>query len=103
MKPWVGFMKWDIPNPACGEGAPRECAYTHTHSTDASFTYHTVSLTPNQRGHTLSPSCLRSGAGAGVFHQTRHLLRPVFQQHTSWTRLDALTFIPNTSTRLRSQ
>lgn len=53
-----------------------------THSTDASFTYHTVSLTPNQRGHTLSLSRLRSGAGAGVFHQTRHLLRPVFQQHT---------------------
>lgn len=27
MKPWVGFMKWDIPDPACGEGK-----YTHTNT-----------------------------------------------------------------------
>lgn len=27
MKPWVGFMKWDIPDPACGEGK-----YTHSNT-----------------------------------------------------------------------
>lgn len=52
MKPWVGFMNWDIPNPTCGERAPR----AHTPSTDASFTYHTVSLTPNQRSQIQSIS-----------------------------------------------
>lgn len=98
MKPWVGFMNWDIPNPTCGERAPR----AHTPSTDASFTYHTVSLTPKpEKPNTVDlPGRLRSGAGAGIFHKTRHLLQPALQQHTSWPRLSALTSILNTSMRL---
>lgn len=51
MKAWVGFMNWDIPNPTCGERAPR----AHTPSTDASFTYHTVSLTPKPTKAKYSP------------------------------------------------
>lgn len=35
MKPWVGLMKWDIPDPACGEG---ECAHSSTHTHTHSYT-----------------------------------------------------------------
>lgn len=44
MKACVGFMNWDMPNPTFGERAPK----AHTPCKDASLTYHTVSLTPNQ-------------------------------------------------------
>jgi len=44
MKAWVGFMSRDIPNPTCAERDPQE----HTLAADASFTYHTVSLTESQ-------------------------------------------------------
>lgn len=48
MKPWVGFMKWDIPDPACGEGK-----YTHSNTLSLQkmpqFLHDAVSLTPTPK------------------------------------------------------
>lgn len=72
----------------------------HTPSTDASFTYRTVSLTPNQRSQIQSISRAVWGqVQVQEISKTRHLLQPAFQQRTSWPRLGALTSI-NTSMRL---
>lgn len=98
MKAWVGFMNWDIPNPTCGERAPK----AHTGGCVCLiYLSHCITYTkPGKPNTVYIPGHLRSGAGAGIFHKTRHLLQPGFHQHTSWPRLSALTSILNTSMRL---
>lgn len=52
-------------------------SHKHTVSADASFTYHTVSLTETQRSQIhCTRGHLRSAAGAGTFYKTRQLILP---------------------------
>ncbi len=83
------YMRWESPKS------------THTLHGCLIYLSHCITYTkPGKPNTVYIPGHLRSGAGAGIFHKTRHLLQPGFQQHTSWPRLSALTSILNTSMRL---
>lgn len=90
---WSGT--YQIPN--AGEG---ESVFSH-HRCLIYLSHWITSSSPGKPNTLDIPGHLRSVTGAGINHQTRHLLRPAFRQHTSWQRLGVLASIHHA--RLQSQ